>query len=90
MKNLEIIEKESKYAVIRNCVSTDDEVIALGGKAYITGEFESDPKSNKLHEITCEVLSDYGVDTDEDVVVVFDEKWASKIDAEIEEKLNDN
>lgn len=87
MKKLEIVEKENKCLVLRNCVISDDEVIALGGKAYTTGDFCSDPKSNKIHEITCEVLSEYGVDTEEDVVVILDAKWAEKIDNEIKEKL---
>jgi len=88
MKNLEIIQKENNFLVLRNCVKTDSEVIDMGGKAYTTGEFSSDPKRNKIHEITCKVISEYGVDTDEDVVVILEPDWASKIDAEISEKLN--
>ena len=82
-----IIQKERNYIVLRNCIITDEEVLSLGGKAFTTGEFSSDPYSNKIHEATCEVLADYGVDTDEDVVVILDPEWVEKIDREICEKL---
>ncbi len=62
----------------------------MGGTAYLTGSFAGDPESNKIHEIVCEVLSDWGLDVEEDVVVILDKDWAEKIDEEINSKLKQN
>lgn len=91
---MQIVEKTAKYAVLRGCVTTDDEVIALGGTAFLTGSFSSTPELEKIHNARCAVLSDWGLDTDEDVIVIFDDAWADKIQKEINEILrkstNDN
>jgi predicted transcriptional regulator len=85
--NIEVIEKTEKYAILKNCITTDDAVIQMGGTAFLTGSFSSTPELEKIHETRCEVLADWGLDTSEDVIVIFENDWAEKIKAEINSKL---
>jgi hypothetical protein len=80
---MKIIKKTDKYAILRNCAITDDEVVALGGEAYCTRKFARSEEEAHIEKCLCNVLGSWGLDTEEDVVIVFDKEWAAKIHSEI-------
>lgn len=84
-----IIEKTEKYAILSGCVTTDDEVVEMGGTAFLTGSFGCTPELEEIHKVRCEVLADYGLDTTEDVVIIFAQDWAKEIESEIRLKLKE-
>ena len=92
MKAFEIIEQHENYLVLRskdkNINKYSDAVIALGGTAFDTGSIAADPQTEHLHEVTCEVLADFGLDTTEDVIVIIAPAWAKQIEREISNKIN--
>lgn len=91
---MKIIEETEKYAVITRegsevVTSKDEEIHNMTGKAYNVGSgYTSDPQTEKIHETTCDVLREWGFDVDDqDVILIKDMDWASKIDEEINNLL---
>lgn len=87
---MKIIEETEKYAVITRegsevVTSKDEEIHNMPGKAYNVGAgYTSDPQTEKIHEVTCHVLKEWGFEVDDqDVILIKDMDWAATIDEEI-------
>lgn len=89
-KAFKIIEKSKNYLILRskdeNINKYSPAVVALGGTAFDTGNISDDSRT-EYHNATCEVLSEWGLDTNEDVIIILDSDWVKKIKQEIEDRI---
>ncbi len=83
---MKVVLREEKVIILDGGVDLD-QIRSYGGKYFLTGEFCGDPETERAYEATKNVLSEHGIRTDCDVVIILDEEWAQQIETEINESV---
>jgi len=88
--NVEIIEETDTFLILKEYknYSASEVEAEFEGKAYITTPgFCSDPANRKIYEATIDELSEWGIDTNYDFVVIKEKAFANKIDENISNRI---
>lgn len=48
-------------------------------KVYVVGSFDGTPEANEYHQLECAALASFGIDTDEDFVIILDKDFQKQV-----------